>query len=667
MSAAGTVLIIDDDERVGTFLSRELTKLGYSCTTACDGQQGLERLRASDFDVVITDLVMPKMSGIELLRAMADAKIAAVPIILSSQREVSKFVEAMKLGAFEYIEKPAGISAIRGALERALEHRRGSHRAGNPTLLTEQWEATFDAWPDMVIVLDRAMRILRCNRAVARRLGTAHSELMGRDGHEALCGECHPARTCPLAQGSKGNSVGPTEFEHSLWGGHFELTAAPLRDRSGQVWGIMHIARDITARIRAEEEERATRAETEQLLASISAVLIGLDGDDRVTRWNAGAERVFGIPADRVMGHPLRQSGIPWTWQPIMDRFAACKQQGRPNRLDDIRYSRCDGKEGFLGLTLYPIMKETGECCGLLVLGADITERKILESQLSQAQKLEAIGQLAAGIAHEINTPTQYVGSNVHFLQDAFATLCRLLEKGQRLLAAAKEGPVPPELIQEVEDLGKEADVQYLLQEIPRAVDDTLEGIRRASRIVQATKEFSHPGVSEKTPLDLNKAIESTITVSRNEWKYVAEMVMNFDTELPLVSCLPGEFNQVILNLVINAAHAIGDVVGDGAKGKGTITVTTRARKGHVEIRISDTGPGIPATIRSRVFDPFFTTKEVGRGTGQGLAIAHDVVVGKHGGTITFETESGKGTVFVVRLPIIPQGGSDEESNPVCR
>ena len=174
------------------------------------------------------------------------------------------------------------------------------------------------------------------------------------------------------------------------------------------------------------------------------------------------------------------------------------------------------------------------------------------------------------------------------------------------------------------------------------------------TKIVQAMKEFSHPGTEEKVETDLNRAIDTTITVARNEWKYVAEMLTDFDPALPPVPCLPGDFNQVILNLIVNASHAIAAVVGEGSQGKGTITVSTRHEGDWVEIRVRDTGTGIPEAIRSKIFDPFFTTKEVGKGTGQGLAIAHSVIVDKFGGTLTYETTVGKGTTFIIRLPLAP-------------
>jgi signal transduction histidine kinase len=277
-----------------------------------------------------------------------------------------------------------------------------------------------------------------------------------------------------------------------------------------------------------------------------------------------------------------------------------------------------------------------------------------MQAQVSQAQKLESIGQLAAGIAHEINTPTQYIGDNTHFLQDLFAQMSQLLNQYARLLQAVQQHAVTPQLVREVTLATEAADAGYLLKEIPKSIEQTLQGVERVSNIVRAMRDFSHPGTGEKTNVDLNRALESTATVARNEWKYVADLELDLDPRLPAVPCLPGEINQVFLNLIMNAAQAIGDVAGDGPAAKGRIQVRTRAQENWVEIRIQDTGPGIPDHVRSRIFDPFFTTKPVGKGTGQGLAIARSVVVDKHGGTLRFETEMGQGTTFIVRLPLHP-------------
>ena len=295
---------------------------------------------------------------------------------------------------------------------------------------------------------------------------------------------------------------------------------------------------------------------------------------------------------------------------------------------------------------------ERGGLAGAVLTFRNVTEHHKLQSALVHAQKLESIGQLAAGIAHEINTPTQFVGDNTRFLKDAFQSLNGMVSVAERLVEAAQQGEVSAELVREAAAAARAADIAYLVGEVPKAIDQSLEGIDRVAKIVRAMKEFSHPDSDGKVPTDLNKAIEGTVTVARNEWKYVADMVLDLDPALPLVSCLPGELNQVILNLVVNAAHAITDVVGQGAARKGTISISTRREAEHVVIRVRDSGHGIPAAIRSNIFDPFFTTKPVGRGTGQGLAIAYAVIVEKHAGKINFETETGKGTTFIIQLPL---------------
>ncbi|MDX1516023.1 MAG: ATP-binding protein, partial [Woeseiaceae bacterium] len=293
----------------------------------------------------------------------------------------------------------------------------------------------------------------------------------------------------------------------------------------------------------------------------------------------------------------------------------------------------------------------------------DITEQKDIEMELAQARKLESIGQLAAGIAHEINTPAQFVGDNTRFIKDAFADLSELNESYARLFDAARENRVSPELIDEVANAIRQADVEYLSAEIPMAIDQSLDGITRISNIVRAMKEFSHPGGKDREAMDLNSAITNTITVASNEWKYVANVETDFDENLPPVVCYQQEVNQVILNLIVNAAHAIeASRDGDDAE-KGTIAISTRGLDDAVEIRVADTGCGIPDEIRERIFDPFFTTKEVGKGTGQGLAITYRTIVDKHNGSVAVDSTPGRGSTFTIRLPLMTdEAVRDEEA-----
>jgi PAS domain S-box-containing protein len=299
--------------------------------------------------------------------------------------------------------------------------------------------------------------------------------------------------------------------------------------------------------------------------------------------------------------------------------------------------------------TITPITNPKGAITHFLAIKEDITERRVLESQLRQAQKLEGIGQLAAGIAHEINTPTQFVTDNLTFLRDSWKSAHDLLEQYRGAIRDAN-GELSPGVASALEQAERNCDLDFIASEVPRAIDQGLDGARRVAKIVRAMKEFSHPDSADKTATDINQAIESTITVARNEWKYVAEISTQFGDDLPPVVCYAGEINQVILNLVVNAAHSIKEKIKDGEKG--SITVRTQTHGEFVEISIADTGTGIPEAIRSRVFEPFFTTKEVGKGTGQGLALAHTVIVKKHQGKIWFETEIGCGTTFFIDLPI---------------
>ncbi|MGE3458467.1 MAG: sensor histidine kinase, partial [Kofleriaceae bacterium] len=293
-------------------------------------------------------------------------------------------------------------------------------------------------------------------------------------------------------------------------------------------------------------------------------------------------------------------------------------------------------------------------------LVSEMDRRAKAELELRQAQKLESVGRLAAGVAHEINTPVQFVSDSLHFTRDAMADLFRVLESYEGLHRAAAEGAKLDQLAARVEITKDEADLAYLLDNIPKALERSLDGLDRVATIVRSMKQFAHPDQNEMTNVNLNTAVTSTLEIARNEYKYVAD-VETVLGDLPSVRCHAGEINQVILNIVVNAAHAIAE---HKREQRGTIKVITSRDDDHVVISISDTGAGIPEAIRDRVFDPFFTTKDVGQGTGQGLAIARSVVVEKHSGALTFETAVGKGTTFYIRLPVAGRTGDADASSP---
>ena len=314
-----------------------------------------------------------------------------------------------------------------------------------------------------------------------------------------------------------------------------------------------------------------------------------------------------------------------------------------------------DGQVRHLEARAVAVDNPGGERDSILLISMDISARKeaeqeraTMEIQLRHAQKMEAIGQLAAGIAHEINTPCQYLSDNLKFIKDAFSGF----DKVNHCLTSALVDPGAETalVLEAVQKELVEQDIAYLSEEVPRAITQSLEGLARISTIVQAMKVFGHPGGEGLVPVNLNETLRNTIVVAQSEWKYVADVDTDLDPQLPEVCCSPGEMNQVFLNLLVNASHAIAERFGGRPGEKGRITLRSRVQGPWVEIRVEDTGVGIPEAIRQQIFLPFFTTKPVGKGTGQGLSIVHSVVT-KSGGFIDLESQVGQGTCFIIRLP----------------
>jgi PAS domain S-box-containing protein len=430
---------------------------------------------------------------------------------------------------------------------------------------------------------------------------------------------------------------------------------ARFDDAEGRPQGIVGVATDVTDSKRVEKDLRDEQEVLRRILAGIKAGIFIIDPKTkRLVDVNPMAEELCGRPREELVGRPC--SAICWS-DADGRPFGHCPLAERNIINMEMRLTRPDGR-------VVPIIKTviTAKQRGqmrLFEIAFDITERKALERQLAIAQKLESVGELAAGIAHEINTPTQYIGDNLHFLTGAFSSMGEVLTRLEAVAARLAETAGDEAASREIQEIKLAADLDFLLDEVPRALEQSTEGVARVTAIVSAMKRFSHPGGEEKTAVDLNAAVENTVTVARNEWKYVADVALDLDRTLPPVLCLPGDFNQVILNILVNAAHAIGEKV-KGTTEKGVITIRTEADGAFCRLSVSDTGAGISEENRRKIFDPFFTTKEVGKGTGQGLAITHNIVVVKHGGSIDFDSELGKGTTFVVRVPFSAAEGPAE-------
>ncbi|MGD9162213.1 MAG: PAS domain S-box protein, partial [Desulfobacteraceae bacterium] len=349
---------------------------------------------------------------------------------------------------------------------------------------------------------------------------------------------------------------------------------------------------------------------------NIEQAYFEIDKSGNFSFFNDHLCEMLGYSNDELIGKNIMQFLDKKESASVKAAFREIFETDKPKSGFVFQVVRKDGLKRQIGTSICLNMDTTNQKIGFRGIARDISDRKSCEDHQNQHRRMESIGQLAAGIAHEINTPIQYIGDNIQFLKDSFEDIRSLLEKSLSFIQLAKNGSIADSAVTEIEKLIIDTDADYLLEEVPRAIEQSVEGLQHVSEIVSAMKQFCHPGVEEKQVADLNKVVENVITVARNEWKYVADVITDLDSTLPPVRCRLGEINQVILNLIINAVHATRDVVGEG-NDKGTIKVSTVSDGSWAEIRVSDSGTGIPKKVRSRIFDPFFTTKEVGRGTGQ--------------------------------------------------
>ena len=567
-----TILIAEDDPLVRKTTAHYLTGRGYSVLEASNGKQALQKFREHKPDMLLTDLRMPELDGMDLIQKVV-GEDPDIPVIISSgMGTMTDVIEALRIGAWDYLIKPIVNFDIlnhsinkawqhtqllqqtkdyQSSLEKQVQQRTSELLQQNLQLEQEikerksqeaqvlhakqEWERTVDAMPDMIAIVDKENNIIRMNKTMIDKTGKSYQELVGSKCYSWVHDKDEMPDYCPHTKLLQDHRSHRVEIYEENLGGHCELIVTPYCDPDGSLIGSIHIIRDINDQKRAEYE------------------------------------------------------------------------------------------------------------------------KEMIQSRLLHAQKLESVGQLAAGIAHEINTPAQFIGTNIDFLQEANRDISEFMNRIQEIAQNA-----PQEISKTINSAMDKMDWGYLAEEVPLAISQSHEGVKRVTSIIRAMKEFSHPGNKEKVPYNLNDIINTTITVARNEWRYVAEVNLELDPELPRVPLLTDEIGQVVLNILVNAAHAIAEKLGSNPDdAKGTINISTRNIKNSVELRINDTGAGMTKKAQLRIFDPFYTTKKVGKGTGQGLAISHDVIVEKHQGTITVESIPGEGTTFIVRLPLNREENND--------
>ncbi|MEZ4459141.1 MAG: PAS domain S-box protein [bacterium] len=419
---------------------------------------------------------------------------------------------------------------------------------------------------------------------------------------------------------------------------YFRVELKPVAGESGTPFFMM-VLNDVTENVRVQTTLASERKLLENVVSNVPHAIYWKDRYSRYQGCNEAFARNYGLTIGDIIGKrdneliPGKDGALGFA------RENSVSRGGHPVLGVEETFESENGPQVML-TSRVPLIVD-GQINGVLGIFADITAFKHMEQELNQARRLEAIGQLSAGIAHEINTPMQYIGDNIHFMDKAVTMLLDLADKVDGL--AAREDGVGSD----AREWLKQCRYQVIRRNVPGAIQSATEGVQTVSQIVQAMKAFAHPGGRELKMADINAGLTNTITVSRNEWKYVAEVETAFAAEC-VVRCNLGELNQVFLNLIVNAAQAIADGV-DSDHPRGKIIVRTADLEDAVEVRVTDNGPGIPASVQPHVFEQFFTTKSVGKGTGQGLALAR-AVIERHHGTIDFETSSS-GTTFRIRIP----------------
>lgn len=512
--------------------------------------------------------------------------------------------------------------------------------------------------PDSVYFKDRESRFLRVNSAMARWVGVPDpKDLVGLTDSDLFTHEhAQPARDDEQRIIATGKPLLDIEEKETWTDGRVTWVSTsklPLYDLAGAIIGTFGISRDITIQKLAEAEFR--RSET-TLRALLSAVPVGIAllRDRTLLTVNPMLVRIVGYSADELRGHGTR---LLYADDAEYDRLGTLR--GEPTdeapRGATTRWRHKNGTLIDVEITLAPLLQQ--EHAGEWVMTAvDITgrlraeaQRQELRAQLDLAQKLESVGRLSAGIAHEINTPGQFVADNLRFLSRSLEQLERYFAAVEPLRAAAA-APAAPDSAAAV---ATEIELDYLREELPRCIGQSLEGMERIARIVAALRDFAHPAATGRAPVELAGLIETTIAVSRHEWKYVAEITTDFDPRQPPVPVVADEFNQALLNLIINAAQAVAALPGPRSGAKGRICIRTRTTPTHALVEIEDTGAGIPAAVRPHLFEPFATGRGAANAAGQGLHIVHGIVR-RHGGKIEYDTEIGRGTTFRLLLPLQP-------------
>jgi PAS domain S-box-containing protein len=692
--AVASILVLDDDPEVRERVVRELAALGFEAIATLDATEALALLKARRVDVAVVEFDLPGTRGVEFIQALKERDPGLEVIITTRTASAESAAACIKSGAFDYVEKPVSAAKLWGLIDRALERR-----------IFYDVTALTSTNVELLTVQDDAQLIASMLEVFAQLLpGASHGLLItGKDPLQPRI-ELAPG-SVPVSHWALGilnqltregggaarfGSIGsrqarthgvlglPSEFEEA---GITAALAYPLvlngvdlgvlftlrtgdvppfalsefqkgRVYSDRIAPVLHNAKLYQCLLQAQLELQASETRMRQMFAGSNLAILILDRHLIIQEVNPATEQIFKYEARSLINQSLMTLFEPRQFEVILGMVEGAVDPGGV----EMVLKRGHGDDLHAHVQVLGFDEPEGRA--YFAFFRDLTEQRRMETELRHAQKLEAVGRLAAGIAHEINTPVQFVADSLYFLKEAFADLERLQAVHEEAVRALTELLGDHPVLADCRQATEEADLEYLREELPRAFERAQDGLDRVASIVKAMKEFARPDRKEMVASDLNRGILSTIGVAQNEVKYVADVETQLG-DLPPVVCHIGDLNQVFLNLLVNAAHAIEDT------GKrGTIRIATERLGDEVMVAVSDTGSGIPEAYRDKIFEPFFTSKELGRGTGQGLAIARNIVVDKHGGSLTFETEQDRGTTFFIRLPVERKGAEKLEVTP---
>ncbi|MCP4550209.1 MAG: PAS domain S-box protein [bacterium] len=678
------ILIVASNMADSQVLNRLLSELPdeLHILEAATIEAARQLLSEDTFELILTDPDLPDSDGPDTVKALRGAAGETAIVVLTDNEGDDQVSEMWSSGAQDCLSK-GRLSAgkLEAALRRAHERRKmitdmerevEARTLAESKLLTRehhleeaQTVARVGSWewtPDT--------GVFKVSREMRKIYGISGDERLGRV-EEIMKRYLHPDDIRSVDDfihgqgGAAAGSMRDIEFRIIKPDGTLRWlrAASPMvkvADDEEAHATLVGTVQDITESKEVECELLRTTAELEAIFNSAIDAYYMVDENRRIVRANDKLLKMLNMTMADVRGKICHEL-LPWCTEASCCHVMDWRSGDNPEEMDVEIES--DDETKSLVVTPQAIMDSKMRLLSYFISVKDISRRKKKERELSQSQKLESIGQLAAGIAHEINTPIQYVGDNTNFLQSAFGLMDQRIKNFREMAIRGIEGTLTPTECAEALRSLEDSKFGFIIDQAPEAIEQTLEGVHRVANIVSAMKEFSHPSGGKREPADLHHAIDNTILVAKNEWKYVAEIVRQYRGDMPAIPVLLDEFNQVILNLVINAAHAIGDSRETSEEIEGRITIRTSLTEEHGVIELSDNGCGIPKQYLEKIFDPFFTTKEASKGTGQGLAIARSVIVEKHEGELLVESEIGKGTAFTIKLPLRVMTGMEIDLN----